>query len=71
MGSYSFTLYLTHFIIENLVFATYLAQGWNYPLFFVFGFSIILSNFIAIIIAYPTEMRYKKVANFLKKKVNT
>jgi len=70
MGSYSFTLYLTHFIIENLVFATYLAQGWNYPLVFVFGFSIILSNFIAIIIAYPTEMRYKKVATFLKKMVN-
>jgi len=70
MGRYSFTLYLTHFIIENLVFVTYLNQSWNYPLVFVFGFSVILSNFIAIIIAYPTEMKYKKVAYFLKKKLN-
>jgi peptidoglycan/LPS O-acetylase OafA/YrhL len=69
MGKYTFTLYLTHFIIENLIFSIYLTLGLNYSLIVVFAFAIILANIVAIIIAYPTEMQYKSVARMLKNKI--
>jgi len=65
MSKYSFTLYLVHFVIENLIFCLYLTSGLNFPLILVFAFAIIMSNIAAIIIAYPTEMRYKHIAKYL------
>jgi len=70
MGKYSFTLYLVHLVIENTVFALYLAWGLKFPMALLFVFSIVLSNLIAIAIAYPTEMQYRKLSRFLNGKVN-
>ncbi len=67
MGKYAFTLYLTHFVIENLIFSIYLTLGMKYSLIAVFGFAIILSNIIAILVAYYTEMRYRAVAKFFNR----
>ncbi|HMK47339.1 MAG TPA: acyltransferase [Methanocella sp.] len=70
MGRYSFTLYLVHFVIENTIFGLYLSLELNFSLVILFAFSIILSNIIAIMIAYPTEMQYKKLSRFLNSKIN-
>jgi peptidoglycan/LPS O-acetylase OafA/YrhL len=63
MGKYCFTLYLTHYVIENLIFCIYVTFNLKYSLALVFIIAILISNIIAIIIAYPTEMRYKELAN--------
>ena len=68
MGKYAFTLYLTHFVIENLIFSYYVTNGFTIPVVYVFAISIIISNFIAILIAYPTEMQYKKLSGYLTRK---
>jgi peptidoglycan/LPS O-acetylase OafA/YrhL len=72
MGKYSFTLYLIHYVIENFIFCIYVTFNLKYSLVLVFIISILISNIIAIMIAYPTEMRYKELANlfhgFLKQK---
>jgi peptidoglycan/LPS O-acetylase OafA/YrhL len=65
MAKYAFTLYLTHFVIESLIFSLYVTYGIKYSFLLVFIGAIVISNIIAIVIAYPTEMRYKKIANFL------
>lgn len=65
MGKYSFTLYLIHYAIENLIFALYVTLGIKYPVLFVFIVAVVVANIVAFLIAYPTEMRYKELAKLL------
>jgi peptidoglycan/LPS O-acetylase OafA/YrhL len=57
MASYTFTLYLIHYTIFSFIMLFRYDLN-NIILFFI---SYILTNVIAIGIAYPTEMRYKKI----------
>jgi peptidoglycan/LPS O-acetylase OafA/YrhL len=61
MADYSFTLYLTHTTI--LAFASAFPIINNFPVYF--GVVFVLSNAIAGLIAYYTEMRHKDLAKFL------
>ncbi|MGW8169123.1 MAG: acyltransferase family protein [Sulfurovaceae bacterium] len=61
IAGYSFTLYLIHYTIFDLI--AYFNQK-NFTLW-VFFFAIIISNVLALILAYYTEMRYKQFRNLL------
>lgn len=62
VAGYSFTLFLTHYTILYFIKTAELLHGW--PAFVV---SFLLSNLIAALIAFWTEMRYRNFALFLKK----
>lgn len=61
IAGYSLTLYLVHYSI--LLFIQ--AMGIESSLM-SFGFGVIFSNLIALLIAIPTEMKYHKLSKFLK-----
>jgi hypothetical protein len=52
-------------VIENIIFALYITLELKYSLILVSIVAVVISNIIAIAIAYPTEMHYKDLANFL------
>ncbi|KOY85737.1 hypothetical protein AD998_05830 [bacterium 336/3] len=63
LASYSFILYLTHYsIIEFLLVFTK-----SYNPYVMFCMSIIVSNLVALSIALPTEMKYKRLVQKMKK----
>ncbi len=70
-ASYAFTLYLIHYsILDFIQFFDNKENSMN-----LFIISIIISNFLALILAYYTEMKYKHVRNimtnfFIKKEQN-
>jgi len=66
VANYSFTLYLIHVAIIGLIFAMNITYDFNYPPRIIIPFSFIVVNFVAFIIAYTTEMKHKKVSNWLK-----
>ena len=66
MASYTFTLYIVHFALFNLL--TLFLGDINSVILFFIGY--ILSNLLAILIAYFTEMRYYKINKYLLKKCN-
>lgn len=65
-ADYSFTLYLTHYTILNVI-ATNLHYG--SPRFKLL-ITIIVSNIVAILIALPTEMQHKKVRKYIFNRFN-
>jgi peptidoglycan/LPS O-acetylase OafA/YrhL len=65
-AAYSFTLFLMHYSIFNLL--TLFKDDFAPELLFVTGF--IVSNFAAFTLAYLVEMRYKDFRKFLYKKFN-
>jgi peptidoglycan/LPS O-acetylase OafA/YrhL len=70
MSKYSFTLYLIHYVIEGLIFTAFITYALNCPIWEILFFSVIVANIIAIVIAYPTEMRYKDLTKFLNNLIN-
>lgn len=60
-ADYSFTLYLTHQVILFII-KTNLQYGSPY---FKLAVTFIVANIIAIIIALPTEMQYKKLRKYV------
>ena len=67
MANYSFTLYLLHFSIYNLL-MDFLKKYLNYIL--VFFIMFILVNIISIMVAYFTEMKSDKIYYYLLRKLN-
>ena len=65
MAKYTFTLYLIHFVIEYLIFCLYVTFEIKCSIEMVFICAFVISNILAIVIAYPTEMRYRDIAKFL------
>lgn len=61
ISSYSFTLYLIHYTIFDLI--AFFNQ--NNSSLIVFYFAIVISNILAVTLAYYTEMKYKNFRNFL------
>jgi peptidoglycan/LPS O-acetylase OafA/YrhL len=60
VAGYSFTLFLIHYSILYFVYKTGLLTGW-----YAFVCTFLVSNFVAAILAIPTEMQHKKVAKIL------
>lgn len=65
-AGYSFTLFLTHYSILYFIKTAELLYGWN-----AFVVSFLVSNIIAALVGYLTEMRYRDFAIYLKRHWNT
>jgi peptidoglycan/LPS O-acetylase OafA/YrhL len=65
MARYSFTLYLVHVGIGYLIFEMNIVYGLNLHPVAVSAIYIICANVLALAIAYPTEMQYKKLTKIL------
>ena len=63
LANYSLTLYLIHYSIVDLIHNLWYG---HYTSIYLLAFSFIVSNTIAAIIAFFTEMKYKKIASWLK-----
>ena len=59
-ADYSFTLYLIHHTIMFAVFVITPQRN-----FYIFAITVLISNILAIAIAFPTEMRHREFARFL------
>ena len=64
-AGYSYTLYLIHFSVISFVFAFNLP----WPKIILGIIAIILSNLLAMLVAYYTEMRHKVLGLWIKKKL--
>ena len=62
LADYSFTLFLTHYTVLLFLVYSEVADGWA-----AFIIGVMASNVVAILIALPTEMRYKVLAGFMLK----
>lgn len=59
-ADYSFTLYLIHYTIMFAVFVITPERN-----LYIFAIMVLISNILAIAIAFPTEMRHREFARFL------
>lgn len=66
IASYSFTLFLVHYSIFDFIAVLNKENSYLY----VFFLSIVISNIVSVVIAYYTEMRYKKFAQYLRMNIN-
>jgi peptidoglycan/LPS O-acetylase OafA/YrhL len=69
IARFSFTLYLVHLIIQNIVYAIDLTYGLNLSMIILAPIMMIVANVVSLVIAYFTEMRYKSVARWLHAKL--
>ncbi|MDP4228046.1 MAG: acyltransferase [Bacteroidota bacterium] len=69
VASYSFTLYLIHVVVIGLIFVINISYAINYPPIFVVPFSFIAANIVAYILAIFTEMKHKKISNWIKRTI--
>lgn len=60
-ASYSFTLYLLHYSILWIISAV----KYDVSPYFLFFTGFLLSNFLSIIVAYFTEMRYNRIKKYI------
>lgn len=67
IAGYTFTLYLIHYSIYDFLSVI----NKDEKSFIMFLFAIILSNLLSLLIAYYTEMRYKKLRYFIHNKLST
>jgi peptidoglycan/LPS O-acetylase OafA/YrhL len=69
IARYSFTLYLVHAVIAYLLFEINIAYHFNLHPLALSAAYIIIANVIALAVAYPTEMRYKKLTKILNEAI--
>lgn len=68
MGDYSFTLFLTHLSIYELVTRWLAAAQVDYPATLVAVFIFVVANIVALGLASFTEMKHRSVARWLKER---
>nr|WP_272941622.1 acyltransferase [Methanocella conradii] len=68
MASYSYTLYLLHVAMIAALLALDDIYGLSCPLPAFIAISLVLTNVVAYIVAYFTEMRYRRLAKWIKDK---
>ena len=71
MAKYSFTLYLTNMAVIGLSFACIDKFSLSIGLPGVIVYSLVVTNLIALAIAIPTEMQYKKFGRWIKARLKT
>nr|WP_174590975.1 acyltransferase [Methanocella conradii] len=69
MATYSYTLYLLHVAMIAAMLALDDIYGLNCPLPAFIAISLVLTNVVAYIVAYFTEMRYRHLAKWIKDEV--
>lgn len=69
MARYSFTLYLVHEAIAYLLFEINAVYNINLHPIAVSAVYVVLANVIALAIAYPTEMQYKKLTKLINEMI--